>query len=501
MNEPSSLAAHNSEQDSYTITKENPAHKTPLWLRFIVVALILLLLGVIFLLPRVVEPNDVNIRQEGHSTSEENNLAAAADPAAEQDSLLAEAAKLQFRRDTQNVLANIIKLKTKLNEKLVQQWAAEDFSEIELKLLSAEQSYQRGNYEISLTEFSLVEKSLVALDARYEPLLESHLAAGDDLFEAGSAEAASSSYQQALLMDPDSDRATKGLRRAQSLPKVLENLEQAREYFQNSEFSQSIKQAELALAIDAEYRPAISQKLQATEAYREQRFQAAMSLGFNQLEQRQWQQARAAFNEAKQTNIERTEPTEALEQLESRLEQEKVKLELDRARQLENQEQWQESLLVYDKLLKRDPGLVDPAARRVKVRVRAAIDTQIESYLSDPLQLSDDRVYKKSQQLLANTRSLAQPGSRLQAQLEQLQAVLKRMAQEYTVEFISDGLTDVSLYRVSSLGKFIRKEYTLKPGNYVVAGGRPGYRDVRIEFTLTGLDEAQKIHVQCTESI
>ena len=264
---------------------------------------------------------------------------------------------------------------------------------------------------------------------------------------------------------------------------------------------QSLEQAELALAIDGEYRPAILQKEQASDAFREQRFQADMSRGYAMLDQRQWPQAREAFSQAKDKNPMRREPVDALAQVASKRQQEQVLLELDRAQQLENNEQWQEALGIYDQLLLRDPGLVDPAARRVKVRVRATIDKQLNRYLNEPLELSDARLYKKAQQLLLNTRSLAQPDSRLHRQLEQLDEVLERMSQEYNVEFVSDGLTEVNLFRVTALGRFSSKVYRLKPGKYVVAGGRSGYRDVRIEFTLTGLEDFPKIRVQCTEAI
>jgi hypothetical protein len=496
--ENSNLSAQTPEQESYTISNQHAGDSTPVWRRFVVVLLVLLLMAVVVVLPRFFQQENPIIADEDLRPVANNELV---NPVSELDSPLAEAEKLQFRRDTQDVLANIINLKSILNEKFVKRWANDPFAESELQLLAAEQSYQRGYYELSLTEFTAVEAKMLELESLYEPLLKAHLATAEQQFIDEASDAAIAAYREALLMAPNNDQAIKGLRRAENLPQVLERLSLARENFSQGEFAESIEQTELALALDSEYSPAILQKKLASDAFREQRFQDYMSQGYAMLDQRQWQKSQEAFSHARDENKERTEPIEALDQVASRRQQEKVRQELERAQQFESNEQWQEALGVYDQLLVRDPGLVDAAARRVKVRVRAAIDSELNRYLSSPLELSDGRLYNKAQQLLVNTRSLAQPDSRLHDQLEQLAKVLERMSQEYTVEFVSDGLTDVSLFRVSSLGRFISKAYRLKPGKYVVAGGRPGYRDVRIEFTLTGLDEFPKIRVQCTESI
>lgn len=498
MIEKPNLSAQHPKQESYTITNQKAGHNAPPWRRFVVALLILLLIAVVVILPRFVQQENAIVADEDPLLRENNELI---NPVSVLDSPLAEAEKLQFRRDTQDVLANIITLKSTLNEKFVKQWANDTFAESELKLLAAEQSYQRGDYELSLTEFTAVEMTMLELERMYEPMLTAHLATGEQQFKAEASEAASAAYRQALLMAPDNDQAIRGLQRAENLPQVLEKLSLAREKFARGEYSKSVKQAELALAIDSEYGPAILQNKRALDAFREQRFQSSMSRGYAMLDRRQWQHAREAFSLAKDENQERMEPIEALDQVESRRQQEQVRLDLERAQQLEDNEQWQEALGVYDQLLDRDPGLVDAAARRVKVRVRATIDGQLDRYLGNPLELSDSRLYKNAQKLLLNTRSLAQPDSRLHGQLEQLEKVLERMSKEYTVEFVSDGLTEVSLFRVNSLGRFTSKAYRLKPGKYVVAGGRPGYRDVRIEFTLTGLDKFPKIRVQCTESI
>ena len=42
---------------------------------------------------------------------------------------------------------------------------------------------------------------------------------------------------------------------------------------------------------------------------------------------------------------------------------------------------------------------------------------------------------------------------------------------------------------------------TLRPGRYIVAGTRKGYRDVRVEFEVTGEPLANPVVVRCEDPI
>jgi len=65
----------------------------------------------------------------------------------------------------------------------------------------------------------------------------------------------------------------------------------------------------------------------------------------------------------------------------------------------------------------------------------------------------------------------------------------------------SDSNTDVTLFKVAKLGAFDKTAVSLKPGRYIVAGTRIGFRDVRIEFTVTESGLETPIAISCSEAI
>ena len=69
------------------------------------------------------------------------------------------------------------------------------------------------------------------------------------------------------------------------------------------------------------------------------------------------------------------------------------------------------------------------------------------------------------------------------------------------VEFRSDNLTEVVIYKVGSLGTFQSRTIDLKPGRYVAVGSRAGFRDVRREFTVSPQGMGTPIVMNCEEPI
>ena len=87
------------------------------------------------------------------------------------------------------------------------------------------------------------------------------------------------------------------------------------------------------------------------------------------------------------------------------------------------------------------------------------------------------------------------------SQDDTMQRVLKASQTPVEVVLTSDSNTYVTLFRVAKLGVFDKTAVSLKPGRYIVAGTRMGFRDVRIEFTVTGEEFDQPIAVSCNEAI
>ncbi len=92
-------------------------------------------------------------------------------------------------------------------------------------------------------------------------------------------------------------------------------------------------------------------------------------------------------------------------------------------------------------------------------------------------------------------------GPRLAGQRDELSKLLKRAATPIPVQLVSDNLTQVSIYKVGTLGRFNNTRLELRPGTYVAVGVRTGFRDVRREFRVAPEIDMEPVVVRCEEQI
>ena len=144
---------------------------------------------------------------------------------------------------------------------------------------------------------------------------------------------------------------------------------------------------------------------------------------------------------------------------------------------------------------------MDARMGQIRSSTRADLSDSIKKILETPLRLASTGVYQHGQQLLADAQGIRSPGPQLKRQITQLEKTLKNAITPIPVELRSDSYTTVTLFKVGELGQFNQKYLSLKPGNYVVTGSRPGYRNIRVEFQVTSKGLSNPVEVSCWEPV
>jgi hypothetical protein len=129
------------------------------------------------------------------------------------------------------------------------------------------------------------------------------------------------------------------------------------------------------------------------------------------------------------------------------------------------------------------------------------LDLKLVNLIENPNLLFSDQVLRDAEVLLVEASAIQQAGLRLTSQINDLGLLVQIASAPVPVEIYSDEETEVTVYRVGSLGKFLVKQLALRPGNYTVVGSRIGYVDVRHELQVLPERDVSPIRVECVESI
>ncbi len=458
-----------------------------------ILVLLLLALFIIFVLPRHV--SEPWIAGKVEDTTENNK----AEPSYVSPSTAAE--KTKYRQDSQGVLAQIIAIRDRLHEQHVEVWAEIDFRQALQEVKDGDEQYSYGEYRNSLDNYEQALSDLSALEELGREKLKTALAEGFEAVEALNINLATASGELALAIAAGEKNVQTLNARLRVLPDLVEQMNSGDQQRTGGQLAAAELAYQNAVDLDPRHLRAAASLSAIKTEITESNFRLHMSRGFTALDNDEFEQAESAFKKAGLVYPGNTAVAQALAQVETRESQMLVSRQMGQAADLEAQEEWQQALDMYRVLLEQDSTLTEARVRQIPTKVRAELDTRMSDVFEDPLKLANPAEYRTARVLLNDARSIPKPGEKLTGQVARLEQLLVAAVLPVKVEFQSDNLTRVTLFRVAELGSFEKTSLQLKPGRYVAAGTRKGFRDVRIEFTVGDGPLTGPVVVRCVESI
>jgi tetratricopeptide (TPR) repeat protein len=468
-------------------------------------ALVCTALAVIFILPRW-QAGRQTVSMPTATIPANTTAAAATSPApapapARAADAATEAERQAARSAAQDLLEQIRELDKNLKAIAVETWAAADYQSAAGQLAAAEHAYQSLDYPVARAGYQAALEQFEALMQKSDTVFAESMARGKQALIDGNSSAAGAAFQTALLIRPDDADARKGAERAGKIDHVMALIRTGEERAHAGELAAAAAAYQQARDLDPDSALAQERLQSARRELGALAYRAAMSAGFAALDAGQPGAARGHFTEALRLQPGAPEAADALRQTETRLTSTEIEQHLANARAAEQSEDWSRAVTEYEAALKLDPNLQAASAGISAASARRDLDQQLAQAIARPERLADENVDAETTALLARAANVPSPGAKLKQQMAVLSALQQESRTPVAVTLISDGATEVTVYRVGRLGRFTSKEMSLRPGHYVVTGARSGYRDVRVEFAVTTTGAGAPVQVQCTQPI
>lgn len=465
-----------------------------LWLGLASVALLALVLAVFFVLPRLVERPAPEPGDRAAGTAEETPAAPDAPERSPEELERLEA-------EAEQRLADLLNQQERLEDRSVERWGGEDWARYEELERTGDDAFLADDFERATDAYETALDVGRGLLERSDEIVGSALAAGRTAFMAGNAEQALEQLDLVISIDADHEEARRLHARAEKLPEVLELVDRGETLRRQGDYEDARAAYEDALEIDPSW-PAARQALEAVEArLRERRFESLLSSGFAALGREDWDQATARFNEALEMRPGSADARDGLAEAEAGRQLDEIELAEARAAAFERRELWQRAIEQYEAALDTDPTLEFAQQGLARARSRADLDAKLERLIAEPTLLFDDGVLADSRRLLEQARPLAEPDTRLDSQVAELERLVELASTPVTVELRSDEMTEVTVYKVGEIGTFASTEIEVRPGRYTIVGSRRGYRDVRETITVLPDENPGPVTIVCEEQI
>ena len=475
------------------------AEKTPPWVWLGLGGLLLLALLVIFVLPSIV--SDYELPLERRAAAVETVAPKTVVGTASAISPFEESQRALQRKEAQNVLAELLASQGELDALNISLWGQREYQASLERASIGDEYYRTQDFVLASESYRQGRDGLRVLLASVPVVFEQTLIDAERALIELESSVALEKYSLALVLNPESQAAKIGERRAQTLDEVRELLRAAESLQEGGELQRALANYQKVLTLDSYNKLAAGKIAEVSRLITESEFAQIMSTGYVLLQQGEPDKAISAFRRAARLGIKQDEAQAAILQTENQI----ANTEINRLRELvsaaEKGEQWQESVDQYDNVLAIDNNLLFAINGRDYANKRARLDRLLQQAIANPERFSEDAVYQQTLDVYYTGRAIENPGPRLIAQLDELQVLLEKSQIPLEVSFRSDNLTDVTLLRITGLGMFEQTSISLKPGRYVAVGKRSGYREVRQEFTVGFGLTPESVTVQCNERI
>lgn len=466
------------------------------------IILLVFVLGVIFVLPNWVSKPSVEVTQ--HSTDKHSPGSTAQTVTARKQTQASpwdEAQQAKLRKDTQDILSQMLEAQDELEARNVKLWAEQAFLQALQQATTGDAAYRQRDFVQSLSHYQQALQTFIELLQSIDKLFDAAMQKGLQALEHGNSATATEAFQHALILKPGNQSAIKGTQRAATLDEVLALLAQADTLLQDDQLLQAKKLYQQVLGLDQDAEQATEKLKQVNQTIVDGNFTRAMSRGYSALEKNELNQAHKAFTQAIKIKPAATEARSALSQTVQRIISQRINSLLEQARDFDKSEQWLQAVAKYNEALALDASLASARQGKQYGLQRASLHKRLLSTFAHPQRLSNKAVYNEAINLQRQAQSISNQGPVLKKQISFLMSLLIEATTPVSVKILSNDLTEVTIYKVAKLGHFQNKQLSLTPGRYTAVGNREGYRDVRVEFTVAANKSAQPVIVQCEEKI
>lgn len=411
------------------------------------------------------------------------------------------AALARAKQQAEDQRAPIDERLKKLTERAAEQWGGEEFKRANAELAAGDEDFEAREYVTAVEHFSAIEPLLGILEKRAGEVLAAQLQTGATALQEGRSADAKAAFGLAAKIEPNNQVAARGLKRAATLDEVLNLVAAAERLEKEANPGAAVESFRKALALDAEA-PRAAEGIARIEArLASDAFASTMARGFGALANADYAGARSAFEAARKIRPDAPEIAPALRQIEQEQRTRVISAKLGTAQEHEARERWADALKEYRAVAELDSTVAAAQEGVARVSPRAALNEQLELYLTQPERLFSQPVRAAARDTLARAATIASPGPQLQRQVATLGDWVARADVPVPIALHSDNLTQVTIYRVGMLGTFAERSLDLVPGSYTVVGTRPGYRDVRREIDVRPGAAPGPVVIRCEDRI
>ena len=392
-------------------------------------------------------------------------------------------------------------LEPRLQAANIKRWNQNAWFEINEQEKKAMLNFSNGDYPNALSNIqSLKAKSLAILEESEqifkENMEKSALFLAEDHYDG-----AKLHVEKALVVAPQSPEALALQQDINKLQHILPLLSEAKAARAEHDLQKEYNLLQQVLQFSSG-RTEVTERLNLLgQLIKNKKFDAHISLGFAEIENKQIKKARRHYQEAKKVDPKRKELELLLVQLLAQEKAVRIQQALKQAEQAIRQDNWQRAKVNFAKVIKDMPGNETAIEGLKRANEILGLQSSLSQYVNNPYRLTHSNVLSGAKKTLMQAQHASGYSFGIKRQTEQLHKLIATFNRLIPVTIMSDNKTYVLVRGIGKVGVISQKIIQLKPGNYTFEGTRNGFKSKLLQVLIPHDQNNYSVRIICDEPI
>lgn len=392
-------------------------------------------------------------------------------------------------------------LKPRLQSTNIEHWnqnALFEINELEKKAIS---NFSSGDYPNALNNIqSLKSKTLAVLEESEKIFKENMEKAISSLADDRYAEA-KLYVEKSLVVASQSPEALALQQNIEKLQHILPLLNKAKAARAENDLQKEYSLLQQIVQISPQRTEATERLSLLGQLIKNKKFDAHISSGFSEIENKQTKRARHHYHEAKNVDPKRKELEVLLGQILTHEKALRIQQAIKQAEQAIRQDNWKQARANFAQVIKDTPENKTAIEGLKRANEILGLQASLSQYIKNPYRLTHSGVLSEAEKTLTQAQHASNYSFELKKQMEQLRKLIETFNRLIPVTITSDNKTYVLVRGIGKVGVVSKKIIQLKPGNYTFEGTRDGFKSKLLQVKIPYNQNNFNVRVICDEPI
>ncbi len=392
-------------------------------------------------------------------------------------------------------------LEPRLQAANIERWNLNALFEINEQEKEAMLNFSNGDYPNALNNIQSLKAKTLAILQESEQIFKENMEKATLFLADDHYDEAKLHIEKALVVAPQSPEALALQQDIEKLQHILPLLNEAKAARAERDLQKEYNLLQQILQISSERTEATERLNLLGQLIKNKKFDAHISSGFAEIENKQIKKARHHYQEAEKVDPKRKELEVLLGQV---LEQEKalrIQQAVKQAEQAIRQDNWQQAKANFAKVIKDTPENETAIEGLKRANEILGLQSSLSQYIKNPYRLTHSGVLSEAEKTLTQAQHASSYSFGIKRQTEQLRKLIVTFNRLIPVTIMSDNKTYVLVRGIGKVGVISQKTIQLKPGNYTFEGTRNGFKSKLLQVLIPYDQNNYSVRIICDEPI